>query len=457
MAHGEGRFVGERIDVEALLDRQKLSGFTLRVLALCLLALIIDGYDVQVMSFAAPSLMKAWHVPRSEFAVVFSASLFGILFGAPLFGWIGDRLGRKACILISSVAYGLCSLSLLLAHDIHTLTLLRFLTGVGMGGVFPNAIAIAAELAPRKMRAGMASVISTGITVGGVIPGLVVSGLTFTSDSVAWRTLFLIGGLAPLALAALMAAGLPESIAFLVQRGGSKARIASLARQIDPGLQAGPDDEFVLPSRPAGERVGISALFAGRMALITPLLWLMFASTLLSIFMLTSWMPLLLEASGFPARQAAETNSLFQVGGTLGGIAVGLLLGRFGARMVPVLFLLCLVSIAAVARAQLPPAALQAMIAAAGFSLIGAQASLNGTTGLAYPTAARARGLGMALGVGRVGSVIGPLIAGAMVSAGITSARDLFLLPILPLALGAVAAFIVAARLDLNEAAGSRA
>jgi AAHS family 4-hydroxybenzoate transporter-like MFS transporter len=446
--------MAQTIDVERLIDEQKFGAFPLRVLVLAVLALVIDGYDVQIMPFAAPSLLRAWHLQRAAFAPVFSASLFGILFGAPIFGWIGDKVGRKACILISSLIYGVLSLGLLLAHDLNSLMLLRFLTGVGMGGVFPNAIAIAAELAPRRMRAGMAGFIGTGITIGGIIPGLVVAQLP---PGPVYHQLFLIGGIAPLAVAGLLALGLPESIAFLIERGGSKARIAALARQIDPKLEASPEDEFVLPSRTATERAGYGALFAGKMAWITPLIWLMFAASLLTLFMLTSWMPLLLEASGFSAKAAAGANSLFQVGGTLGGIAVALLLGRLGARMPVALFALSLAMVAIAARAPLSNAGLTGVIMVCGFCITGVQCSLNGTAGLAYPTSARSRGLGAALGVGRVGSVIGPLLAGAMVASGVTSARDLFLLPLLPLALGAIASVVVAANLNLRQAAGSQA
>ena len=434
----------QSVNVEELIEGQKFTGFTLRVLALCVLALIADGFDVQVMSFAAPSLMKAWHVQRAAFAPIFSASLFGILVGAPLFGWIGDRVGRKACIVASSFAYGLLSLSCLFAHDLNTLGLLRFLTGVGLGGVLPNAIAIAAELAPRKLRAGFASFTAIGITTGGILPGLIVAQ---AAPGETWRTLFIVGGLAPIAIAGLTAVALPESLAFLVQRGGARDRIVRLLRAIRPDVEIAPDAEFVAPLKSESAPTGLGALFAGELALVTPLLWIMFAATLLSIYMLSSWMPLLLETSGFSGKQAAAINSLFQAGGALGCVVVSLLLGRFGPKLVGVLFVLCLVAVGVVARADLPQTALAFAIAGCGFCIIGGQAALNGTAGLVYPTQVRSRGLGMALGVGRIGSVAGPLIAGMMVASGVTSARDLFLLPLIPLALGALAAFVVMGRL----------
>ena len=431
------------INVEEALENQRFGAFSVRVLVLALLALIADGYDVQVMAFSAPSLLKEWGLQRSAFGPVLSAGLFGILFGAPLFGWLGDRIGRKRCIIISSLAYGLFCLACLLATNLQTLVALRFLTGVGLGGVMPNAIAIAAELSPRKVRAAMASVIGVGITLGGVVPGLIAAHI---HGGPAWRTLFLVGGLLPFAIALLIAVGLPESVAFLVRRGAPRERVAKLLKQVDPRLDVPADAQFVVSPAEARASGGLSALFQGELKLVTPLLWLMFASALLAIYLLTSWMPLLLEASGFSPAQAAETNSLFQVGGVAGCIVTALLLGRLGPPLVAGLFLLTLASIATVARADLG-GALTLGVAACGFCLIGLQAALNGTAGLAYPTAARSKGVGMALGVGRIGSVVGPLVGGQMVAAGVSSARDLFLLPLAPLAVGAASALFVAARL----------
>ena len=438
------------INVEALIDQRRFGWFNLRVLGLALLALIADGYDVQVMAFSAPSLLREWHLQRAAFAPVLSAGLFGILIGAPLFGWLGDRIGRKRCIVVSSLAYGVFCLLCLKATDLHSLMILRFLTGVGLGGVLPNAIAIAAELSPRRIRPAMASVIAVGITIGGVIPGLIAAHI---APEGAWRTLFLFGGLAPFVLAALVAFGLPESVAFLVARGAPRERIARLVRDIDPRADIPAGATFVLNPVEAKASTGLGALFAGDLKVTTPLLWLMFASTLLTIYLLTSWMPLLLEASGFSPAQAAGANSLFQAGGVVGCIAVSLLLARFGAPLVAGLFVLTLLATAAVARLDLSGAGLSLGLAVCGACLIGLQGTLNGTAGMAYPTAARAKGVGVALGVGRIGSVLGPLVGGQMVAAGGSSPRDLFLLPLAPLAVGAAAAFVVAARLRWPAAA----
>ncbi len=439
----------QAVNVEDLIAERPFGGFALRVMILAFIALMADGYDIQVMSFAAPSLVREWGLNRAALAPAFSASLFGILIGAPVMGFLGDRIGRRRAIIAGSAFYGVFCLLCLTATSLPQLMALRFLTGLGLGGVMPNVIALTAELTPRKVRAGLTTLVMVGVTAGGVVPGLIAANIP--SDG-AWRDLFLMGGIAPLVIAALMALGLPESASFLARRKDGQARLFHLAHAVDRKLARTTDADFVVHAPPTRGEAGIGPLFAGRLALVTPLLWLMFASTLLTIYLVSSWLPTLLEAGGFSPAKAAAANSLFQLGGVLGVIASSLLLGRFGARLVVALFALTLVAVAVTARAHLAETGLAAAVFAVGFTLIATQAALNGTAGLAYPTAARAKGVGMALGVGRIGSVIGPLLGGAMVAGGITNARDLFLLPLVPLALGALAAAFVMKRIVLDGA-----
>ena len=439
----------QAVNVEDLIAERPFGGFALKVMVLAFIALMADGYDIQVMSFAAPSLVREWGLDRAALAPVFSASLFGILIGAPVMGFLGDRVGRRRAIIAGSAVYGVFCLLCLTATSLDQLMALRFLTGLGLGGVMPNVIALTAEMSPRKVRAGLTTLIMVGVTAGGVVPGLIAANIP--SDG-AWRDLFLVGGVAPLVIAALMALALPESASFLARRKDGQARLARLARSVDPRLAARADADFTVHAPPTRDQAGIGPLFAGRLALVTPLLWLMFASTLLTIYLLSSWLPTLLEAGGFSPAKAAGANSLFQLGGVLGCIAASLLLGRFGARLVVALFALTLVAVAVVARASLAETGLAAGVFAVGFCIIATQAALNGAAGLAYPTAARSKGVGMALGVGRIGSVVGPLLGGAMVAAGVSNARDLFLLPLVPLALGGLAAVLVMRRIVLDGA-----
>ena len=443
---------GDVINVDELVGRQRFGGFALRVVTLALLALIVEGYDVLVMSFAAPSLMKVWHVQRSAFGPVLSAALFGIMFGSPLFGWLGDRIGRKKCIIISSVAYGAMSLLTLLAPNLTVLVLLRFLTGVGLGGVLPNAIATAVELSPRRIRPTVACFIGGGITLGGVFPGLIAARL---GGPETWKVLLLVGGVAPFVIAALVAVGLPESVSFLVQRGADRRRIAKLVREVDPTAPVTETTQFTVDAPLEARKAGFGALFAGPLAVATPALWAMYFASLLTLFLLSNWIPLLLGASGFTPAMAANANVLFQLGGLVGLVVAGLLLNRVGVRLVVVMFVLNLIAISITAAVPLGRGALLVAIAACGFFVIGTQCVLNGTAGVIYPTAIRARGAGMALGVGRIGSVIGPLVAGAMVGEGITSPRALFMLPIAPLVLGLLASLLLIGRVSVRDPGGA--
>jgi AAHS family 4-hydroxybenzoate transporter-like MFS transporter len=441
--------VSETIDVQALIDDQTFGPFAIRVLILGLMVLIADGYDVQVLAFAAPQLQDAWHVKSAAFAPAFSASLLGALVGSPILGAIGDKVGRKIAVIASCIIYGLLSLACVLAPDLKTLVILRFLTGLGMGGVVPNTIAITAELWPRRARAVIASLIAVGITIGGTLPGLLAAQMGPHGD---WRLFFVVGGIAPFVIAAIVALALPESVVFLAQRGGSPARIARLVRAIAPGAGASDQTRYVVDAPPEEARAGFAELFRGRLALVTPLLWLMAAATLLTIYLLTNWLPLQLSHAGFSKASAALTNSLFQAGGACGVILASLLLARIGPYLVAALFLCTFLALAAVAGLDLPNSQLPWAMAVCGFLLIGAQGAINGTSGLAYPTGVRAKGVGMVLGVGRVGSVIGPMLGGAMVAAGGVTAHDLFMAPLAPLALGTLAAFIVAWRLTRRTA-----
>ena len=446
--------MGDVINVDELIGRQRFGRFALRVVVVALLALVVEGYDVLVMSFAAPSLMNTWHLPRGAFGPVLSAALFGIVFGSPLFGWLGDRIGRKKCIVISSAAYGVFSLLCLLAPNLTVLVMLRFLTGLGLGGVLPNSIATAVELSPLKLRPTIASFIGGGISLGGIVPGLIAARLGGPDT---WKVLLLVGGVAPFLIAALVAVGLPESVSFLVQRGADRRRIARLVREIDPSAPVTETTRFTVNAAPEDRNAGFKELFAGPLAVATPALWLMYAASLLTLFMLSNWIPLLLGASGFSPAMAANANVLFQVGGLVGLVAAGLLLNRLGVKFVTVMFALTLLAISFTALAPLGRGPLLAAIAGCGFFVIGTQCVLNGTAGVIYPTAIRARGAGMGLGVGRIGSVIGPLVAGAMVAQGITSARALFMLPIAPLALGLLASLLLIGRVSVRDAAGEGA
>lgn len=399
-----------------LSDRRALAAF-----AMLFAALVSDGFDLQALGFAAPGIVREWGIARPALAPALSAGLIGVFVGAPFFGWVGDRIGRRRTVVIGSIVYGLFCLLSARAGSLTELVALRFGTGIGLGGVLPNVIALAAELAPARRRALFTSLITIGISAGGLLAGIIAAWLV---PDHGWRALFVVGGILPLLIAVLVGTALPESPAFRAEKA--------------------------TPHRRGG-------LFAGSFALVTPLMWLLFAGVLMSIYLLTSWLPLALEAGGMPPRDAALMNMMLQFGGIVGGVVASLLLSRFRMKLVAAMLICAFATSAFMAFVKLPPAALALALGLCGVGLIGCQTSINAMAGLAYPTPIRARGVGAALGIGRLGSITGPLVGALFLSLASAGTSALFLAPLLPLAVALVAALLLAPRLTGGENFGREA
>ena len=422
------------VAIEQLIDRQRLRPINFWYVAVLLLALIADGFDLQVMGFAAPSLVKDWGVKRADLAPVLSASLVGVLFGAPLLGALGDRIGRKTTVILASVLYGGFSLACAWAPSLEALGWLRFLTGLGIGGVLPNVMALSTELAPRRHRAVLTGIVVVGINIGSGTIGVV---RTWVPVQHEWRWLFEIGAAAPIVIAALIAVSLPESILFLAQRG-RRAELARRVKSLDPDLQIDEQTRFTLDAPSEAKGGGLKAIFAGRYALITTLLWLVFASTLFSIYIRTSWLPLLLDDAGISRGRVAVVSVLIDSAGTIAGLVSGFLLGRLGLAWAIVLLLVGAAGMACLARIDVTTSALEFAAIACGVGIVGGQAAMNTSASLIYPANCRTSGVGAALGFGRLGAIMGPLIGGAIIALGATP-RDMFLVPLAPLAMAILA------------------
>jgi MFS transporter, AAHS family, 4-hydroxybenzoate transporter len=424
--------------IDQLVDEQRFGRFNLSLLFWSFLAMFADGYDIGALSYAQPELQKLWHIPSNGFSTVASASLVGILFGAPLLGLWGDRLGRRSAIIAGSVIYGLSSLAVVWSHNLFQVEVLRFITGVGLGGLMPNTIALNSELAPKRMRATLVTLMFSGITLGGSGSGLVAAGLM---PRFGWTVIFLVGGIAPLIIAACLAFALPESVKYLVLRPKRREELLSTLRRMRPELALSPDTRFITEPSAAGQgSTGVEQIFAGGLAVITPLLWICFATALMSNFFLNSFLPLIFRNSGMPADQATLAATLYHVGGTVGGVLMAMLLDRFGFLMVALLFAVAVPAIASLGLVPTTFAMLAPLASLAGLAVLGAQFGNNAAAGLLYPTATRAKGVGLALGVGRFGAIAGPLIGGHLIGMPL---RQLFLIAAAPMVVGAVAAVLV--------------
>ena len=258
-----------------------------------------------------------------------SASLFGILLGAPLLGHAGDRFGRKALIVAGCVIFSLGTLATAWATNLDQVVALRVLAGIGIGGLMPNAIALNAELAPKRLRATLVVLMFTGITAGASLPGLIQGWLIPLHG---WQVMFWIGGISPLILAACLLFTLPESVKFLAFKPGRRAEFLRIVRMLRRDLAVADNAQFVAVPEAQHGGLDMAPIFKGVLAWVTPLLWLCFASALMANYFLNSWLPLIFEGGGLSAKQSGLAISLYHGGGTIGGLLVSLVLARLASR-----------------------------------------------------------------------------------------------------------------------------
>ncbi len=427
------------IDVPALIDRLPIGTFQIRVLLICAAVLFVDGFDTQAIGYVAPALAQEWKLARGALGPVFSAGLFGLMLGAIAFGTLADRVGRKRIIVIATAAFGLGTLATMLAQDATSLIALRFLTGLGLGGAMPNAVALTSELAPHRRRATMVMAMFAGFSIGAALGGLLAAALI---PAFGWRAVFLVGGLVPLLLTPLLAVSLPESIRYLALVGGRDRDVAAMLRQVDPTLSVADDTRFVVPE-PHLPGLPVAHLFAERRAGTTLLLWVVFFMSLLDLYLLSNWLPTVLNDLGVSVSASAAIGAMLQVGGVVGTFALGRIIDRFSFRALALTYLCAAIAVAAIGLSGHAIPLVTAAIFAAGFCIVGGQIAANALTATFYPTAIRATGMGWALGIGRIGSIVGPLIGGAMLASHV-DIQTLFLVAAIPALVAGAMALLLA-------------
>ncbi|MBN3724217.1 MFS transporter [Burkholderia sp. Ac-20379] len=408
------------IDIPALIDARPIGRFQFGIFLLAGAAMIIDGFDVQSMGFVAPELVRDWGIERGALGSVFSASLVGMLLGSLALSVLADRIGRRPVLVVSMLFAGACMLGTAHTHGVAQLLAMRTLSGVGVGAIMGNAMALVSEYSPARRRASTMMLVSCGFTAGAVFGGLVSGWLIPLAG---WRAVFLAGGAVSLAIGVLMAAWLPESVQFLVLRGRRPEQAARLVARIAggaaavPGLAGGRLVAGMQAAKPSGAPV--AELFRGGRAGITLLLWGLNFANLLNLFFLSNWLPTIIADLGHTRSVAIAVGTLLQVGGTLGTIGMGLLIDRAGyARVLVPAFVVAAAAIVAIGQPGLPLAPLLAVVTVSGLCIVGGQPAINALTASVYPTHMRATGIGWGLGIGRAGSILGPVAAGQLAMLG---------------------------------------
>ncbi len=436
------------VNVQELIDSRKLSGFQVMVVSLCALIVLIDGFDTQAIGYVAPAIVRSWHVDRASLTPVFSAGLFGLMLGALAFGPIADRFGRKPVLLFCTLFFGVMSLLTLTADSVESLMVLRFITGLGLGGAMPNAIALTTEYAPRRIRATTVMIMFCGFSLGAALGGVAAASLI---THFGWKAVFLLGGVVPCLAFGFVAALLPESIRYLVVQGGRGEKVAAILSRIDPAAAVPANATFTVEEHKAKGFV-VRQLFANGRGPFTVLIWVVFFMSLLDLYFLTTWLPTIIHDSGIPVSRAALITAMYQVGGTLGTLLLGRLFDRFSPFvMLALTYLTASAFVLLIGTTGTSIAALVLTVFGAGFCVVGGQIGANALTANSYPTPIRSTGVGWALGIGRIGSIIGHMIGGLLLSLHWPT-RQIFLVGALPVLVASLAALCIS---FLRRAPGS--
>jgi MFS transporter, AAHS family, 4-hydroxybenzoate transporter len=427
------------VDVADLIDRQEIGRFQIRVLLLCAAAMFVDGFDTQAIGYVAPALSAALAVKPAALGMVFAAGGLGAIIGGLGLAPYADRVGRKPVIVGSMLFFAVCTLLIAMANTVPQLMWMRFAIGLGLGGVVPNALALSAEYMPKKFRVTLVLLTWLGFSIGSGVAGPVAAHIL---ELHSWRSVFLFGGILPAILAPLLIWTLPESLLSLSQRGSPGGRIARTLARMNPRLIF-PENSHFGTSAKREKGFPVALLFREGRAPITLLLWVMFFMNLLALFFLNSWLPTVLHKAGLPQHLAIIIAALLHFGGIAGGLAIAPLCDRLN----PYLVLACAYVMSGIFIAGIGVAGHRVTFAVAatffaGFFTFGAQNSANAIAATRYPTAMRSSGIGWALGIGRTGQIVGPLIGGLLLSLQWGTSGILYVIAI-PSVVAATAAFFL--------------
>ncbi|MCC5867019.1 MAG: aromatic acid/H+ symport family MFS transporter [Gammaproteobacteria bacterium] len=396
------------------IDNSPVGNFQRMIILLCFLVALLEGYDTQIMAYVAPKLAQEWGVTPAGFGPVFAASLVGLMFGAAGLGWAGDRFGRKPVLLVSITIVGVFTLLIATSSSLGETLVYRFLSGIGIGGTLPNITALVSEFSPRRRRSTLVAVVLSGFPLGAALGGPVSSALIATYG---WPWVFVLGGVLPLVLVGVLGLLLPESIRFLAATEPGQQRIGVLLARIDKTIQLSPQTRFEVESPPKSSKSRVGQLFEDGRLGGTLALWCVFFANLLMLYFVINWLPTLFTQGGLELSDAIIATALFSIGGLISGLAIGRLMDSIPPHWVFITaYAIGAASVlalgASVSAAQAP--LLIALSMAAGAGIAGPQLAINALAANYYPVHIRSTGLGAALAVGRVGSILGPVVGSAV-------------------------------------------
>ncbi|EIN02749.1 4-hydroxybenzoate transporter [Paraburkholderia hospita] len=411
---------GSAITAEGIINARKTSGLQIVVLVMCFLVVAMDGFDVASVGYVAPLLKREWLLGPQQLGTIFAAGLVGLTVGSFVFGPLADRIGRKRTIVMSVVLFGLGSLLTSFATTPGWFIALRFLTGVGLGGGMPTAITLSSEYSPERHRPMLVTLMFCGFTIGLAFGGQLAA---LIMPAWGWRGVFVAGGVAPLVLAPLLWWMLPESLRFMLGKRKYEAEAQRVLDRLSDAAAIAAEPLTHAPTTsttaaaPSVSTRPYATLFNAHYRKGTLLLWLAFFCTLWVYYQISSWLPSVLADSGMSAARAAQVSALLPVSGTVGALVNAALMRRMNPFIVlSVSYVVAAISIAFIGHAMNNPVLLAVAVWFSGLGLSGAQTGANVLVAGFYETRARATGVSWALGVGRVGSIIGSMTGGLLLA-----------------------------------------
>lgn len=418
------------LELQTVIDRHPVGRLQRRVLLLCLGVLILDGIDVAVVSFIAPSLIADWGISKAQLGPVVTSGLLGLAVGSLIAGPLADRFGRRKIIIGSLVFFGLMSAATALSSGVLEFSILRVLTGFGLGAAMPNATTLVSEYAPARRRSAMMAITYCGMTLGSAVAGYLTSVIV---EIASWHWVLVVGGVLPLIYAVVVAVALPESPKYLARIPERKAELNSLMGRVVPeSIPAG--TQFVLDEPPTGRRAPFVALLSRRFRLGTLTIWIGFIAAFFIVYLMNSWLPILMTDVGFALSTAATIGLLLQVGGTIGNIGIGWLMDRFGLHRIVAIGMGCAgVLLALIAVAPQQVVVIGVLIFVLGMFTNSVATGFPILSAAFYPTAIRATGTSWATGVARFGAIAGAAAGTVLVAFGMHY-QQVFLALLIPVA-----------------------
>ncbi|MBP6114386.1 MAG: aromatic acid/H+ symport family MFS transporter [Acinetobacter sp.] len=432
------------ININTVVDEAKFTPFHWSVLIWCLLIIIFDGYDLVIYGVALPLLMQEWGLSNVQAGLLASTALFGMMFGAMSFGTLSDKIGRKKTIMICVAIFSGFTFLGAFAKSPTEFGVLRFLAGLGIGGVMPNVVALMTEYAPKRIRSTLVAVMFSGYAIGGMASALLGS---FLVVDYGWKIMFYIAVIPLLALP-LLWKFLPESLMFMTKKGET-GKVRAVVHKIAPELNLPSTATFKLDEPVAGDEAPLRALFQQGRMFSTLMFWVAFFMCLLMVYALGSWLPKLMIQAGYSLGASMLFLFALNIGGMIGAIGGGVLADKFHLK--PVLTIMF--TVGAIALILLgynsPQAVLYGLIAIAGAATIGSQILLYTFVAQFYPAAVRSTGMGWASGIGRIGAIVGPVLTGALLTLELPHQMN-FLVIAIPGVIAALAIFMVNLRASVE-------